>query len=389
MVQLPRLATTTLIACALGVPAAVLTGCGGDDPLPKDAVADVGGVVLTKAQYQDALKLQLARVSQQITNGGLYRSSSPAFVDFTPVSACVRTAKAAVPAAQRSQIPDATLELACRNVPASTKANAVQSLISTAVLEAEAKDADVTVTPKEIDDRLDAVYASEIGGKGNLPKFRTLTGLSDGVFRDTVRQALLFQKLQTKAVEKAGKVTDEDVRSQYDDHRSRYTEPESRELHVVVTQTQDQAAKAKAALEAGAEFATVAQQYSIDAGTKAAGGKLSGLVKGQTDAALEGAAFSTEQGALAGPVRTPSGFVVLRVDKINPGDPIPFERLQAVLRKQLEVTRPQEAARKWQDDLLKTWRKRTRCAPGFDVVDYCGNQAPRTGTTTATVAPPE
>lgn len=385
----PRIVTTTLLACAIGVPAAALTGCGGGDDLPSGAVAEVDGSAITKKQYDDALKLQVTRVSQQITNGGMFRSSKPKLVTFTPVSACVSTAKAAIPAAQRSQIPDTALQQACQNVPEATKSSAVQSLISTKVLEGEAKDEDVKVTDAEIDQRLDAVYTSEIGGKANLAKFRTLTGLPDSVFRDTIRQGLLFQKLQTKAIEKAGKVSDEDVQSQYDDNKSRYTEPESRELHVVVTRTQDQANKAKAALEGGAQFATVAQQYSIDAQTKAAGGKLSGVVKGQTEEALDTAAFSTAQGALAGPVQTSSGFVVLRVDKINAGAAIPFDRLKAVLRKQLEVKLPQEAARKWQEDLLKTWKPKTQCADGYNIVEYCSNQAPSTATTTASVAPPQ
>jgi foldase protein PrsA len=389
MSRRPRIVTTTLLACALGVPAVALAGCGGGDELPSGAVAEVDGSVITKAQYDAALKLQLTRVSQQITNGALFRSSNPKLVTFTPVSACVATAKASIPSAQRSQVPDATLQQACANVPAGTKASAVQSLISTKVLESEAKDEDVQVSSQEIDQRLNDLYTAEIGGKANLQKFRTLTGLPDSVFRDTIRQALLFQKLQAKAVEKAGKVSDADVRAQYDDNKSRYTEPESRELHVVVTQTEDQANKAKAALEGGAQFATVAQQYSIDAQTKAAGGKLSGVVQGQTDASLDKAAFSTAQGALAGPVQTPSGFVVLRVDKINPGQPVPFERLQAVLRKQLEVKRPQEAAQEWQDGLLKKWKPRTQCAEGYNVVEYCSNQAPQTATTTASVAPPQ
>lgn len=385
----PRIVSTTLLACALGVPAVVLAGCGGDDSVPSGAVAQIDGTTITKKQYDDALKLQLTRVSQQITNGAVFRSSSPKLVTFTPVSACVATAKKSIPAAQRSQVPDAAVQQACQNVPAGTKASAVQSLISTKVLETEAKDEDVEVTAAEIDERLDAVYTSEIGGKANLAKFRTLTGLPDSTFRDTVRQGLLFQKLQTKAIEKAGKVSDEDVKAQYDDNRSRYTEPESRELHVVVTQTQAEADKAKTALEGGAQFATVAQQYSIDPQTKAAGGKLSGVVKGQTDAALDTAAFSTAQGALAGPVQTTSGFVVLRVDKINAGAAIPFDRLQAVLRKQLEVKLPQEAAQKWQDDLLKKWKPKTQCAEGYNVVEYCENVVPSTATTTASVAPPQ
>lgn len=382
MPRTQRPATKALFACAIGLPvAAVITGCGGG--LSGDSIAKVDDTDITKTQFEQSLKFQEMRASQQITGNKLFDAATPKLISFkAPFTECTTKLKATVPKEQRAQATDSAIKQYCEGIPAQAKQLAVQQLISTKVLDEEAKEADIKVTDAEINKQLEAVYTQEIGGKKNLAKFTKLTGLDEQVFKDLVRQGLELQKLTAKATKDAGKVTDKDVQAYYDKNKKQYSQPESRNLHVVLTKTEAEAKKARAELDGGATFASVAKKYSIDQVTKNADGKLANVVKGQQEKGLETAAFSTAATKLAGPVKTETGWYVVRVDKITPAKTIPFAQVKAVLKQQLEQTKPQEAAQKWEENVLKKWKEKTECRDGYNTVAFCKNQ-PKPQTTTA------
>jgi foldase protein PrsA len=385
---MPRLQrpTKALFACAIGLPVAVaVTGCGGG--LSADSIAKVDGTDITKTQFEQSLKFQEMRASQQVTGSKLFESATPRLISFkAPYTECTTKLKATVPKEQQAQVTDAQIKQYCEGIPSQAKQLAVQQLISTKVLDEEAAEAKIKVTDAEIAKQLDAVYTQEIGGKKNLGKFTKLTGLNADVFKDLVRQGLELQKLTAKATKDAGKVTDADVQAYYDKNKKQYAQPESRNLHVVLTKTEDEAKKARTELDGGATFASVAKKYSIDQVTKNAGGKLENVTKGQQEKALETAAFSTAATKLAGPVKTETGWYVVRVDKITPAKTIPFAQVKSVLKQQLEQTKPQEAAQKWEEGVLKKWKAKTECREGYNTVAFCKNQPPTTTTAAAGAA---
>lgn len=375
--------TKALFACAIGLPvAAVVTGCGGG--LSADSIAKVDGTDITKAQFEQSLKFQEMRASQQVTGSKLFEAPSPKLISFkAPYTECTTKLKATVPKEQQAQVTDAQIKQYCEGIPTQAKQLAVQQLISTKVLNEEAAEAKIKVTDAEINKQLDAVYTQEIGGKKNLAKFTKLTGLDEQVFRDLVRQGLELQKLTAKATKDAGKVTDADVAAYYEKNKKQYAQPESRNLHVVLTKTEAEAKKARTELDGGATFASVAKKYSIDQVTKNADGKLENVTKGQQEKALETAAFSTAATKLAGPVKTETGWYVVRVDKITPAKTIPLAQVKSVLKQQLEQTKPQEAAQKWEEGVLKKWKAKTECREGYNTVAFCKNQPPTTTTAPA------
>ena len=65
---------------------------------------------------------------------------------------------------------------------------------------------------------------------------------------------------------------------------------------MVLTKTKAQAEKAKRALEDGKSWKQVVKQYSIDEASKAQGGKLPGVAKGQQEKALDDAIFAARKG---------------------------------------------------------------------------------------------
>lgn len=130
-------------------------------------------------------------------------------------------------------------------------------------------------------------------------------------------------------------VTDDAVRSYYDDNIAQY-ENQVCAQHILL-ETEDEADDVLAELEAGADFATLAEERSIDPSAATNGGDLGctsadRYVEEFADAVTEG-----EVGEHLGPVETDFGFHVILVTSRGT---TAFEDAEAGIRSQLE----QEAA---------------------------------------------
>lgn len=118
-------------------------------------------------------------------------------------------------------------------------------------------------------------------------------------------------------------ITDADLQKQYNISQDQFRTPERvqvRHLLVKSDASNDAAMKAKAEgilkqLQGGADFAKVATENSDDPGSKAQGGELGFIVKGQTVPEFEKAAFSLPVGQLSGLVKTTYGYHILQVEK--------------------------------------------------------------------------
>jgi foldase protein PrsA len=374
---------SALFACALVPTAIALSACGGSDGLSADAVASVDGQNVTKTSFEHVQNLQLVAASQQVKGGKLLKEADPKLVSFkAPYTECVTAVKKTLTKQQAKQTQPAQLTQYCQGIPAQAKEGAVSSLITAKVVEAEAKKSKVSATPAEVKKGTNDLLTQLGATSKDLPKLQKLTGVTTAELEAQAKSTVLLTKIQAKIQKDAGTVTDADVQAYYNKNKAQYAQPESRNLHVVLTKTEAQADKAKKAIEGGDSFASVAKKYSIDKVTKAAGGKLDNVAKGQQEAALEKAAFAAKAGDLVGPVKTETGYYVVRVDKVTPAKQIPFAQVKTVLKQQVQQTKPQEALQKWSDGVVKEWKAKTDCREGYNTAVFCKN-APKAATTAA------
>jgi len=131
----------------------------------------------------------------------------------------------------------------------------------------------------------------------------------------------------------------------YEAHKVGYTAPEQRRVrHILVTveEGDDEAALAKAQdlvgrLEAGADFADLAQAESKDPGSASAGGDLGLIGRGAMVEAFEEAAFSLEPEDISEPVKSEFGYHIIQVTEVVPERVQTFEeafdRVSAEYRK--------------------------------------------------------
>ena len=163
-----------------------------------------------------------------------------------------------------------------------------------------------------------------------------------------------------------------DVEEYYEKNKKRFAQPERRDLRVVLTKTEAKADEARQALESGQSWKDVVKQYSIDEASKAQGGKLAAVAKGQQDKALEDAVFAASKGELEGPVKTQFGWYVFEVEKITPASQQSLEQARDTIKNLLRSERQQKALDAFIKDFREEYKDETNCSDDYRVAE-CKN----------------
>jgi foldase protein PrsA len=199
---------------------------------------------------------------------------------------------------------------------------------------------------------------------------------------------MLSAKIQKQIVKEKSKVTQAQIAKYYNEHKSRYGTPEKRNVRIVLTKTEAQASSAKKEIESGKSFASVAKKDSIDPTSKANGGLLKEVVKGEEEKALDTAIFSASKNVLGGPIKTPFGYYVYEVLSVTAGTAEPLSKAQASIKQQLIASGQQTALSKFVKNFKAKWLAKTECRSGYVVADCKSYKAPKTSSTGAGAVTP-
>jgi foldase protein PrsA len=359
-----------LIPLALITGAAIaLVACGND--VPPNAVAKVGDETITQDEFDKWVE---TAVKSQAQGTAAVVPDPP---DFTKCVAAKK--KGPTPSGQGKQS-DADLKKQCETEYDTLKGQVMQFLIQSEWVLQEAGKRDIKVSEeavrKSFEDQKKQAFPTEKAYK----QFLTTSGMTEADILFRVKLSQLQEKLTQKVTEDAGKVTNADVQEYYDKNEKRFAQPEQRDLLIVLTKTEAKAQEAKAALDSGQAWKDVAKQYSIDETTKAQGGKLGSVAKGQQDKALEDAAFSASKGEIGGPVKTQFGWYVYEVTKITPASQQSLEQSRDTIKNLLRSQRQQKALDAFIKDFREEYKGETNCADDYRVAE-CKN-APKKDTGT-------
>ncbi len=359
----------TLGIALLGLSAIAISACGND--VPSGAVATVGDESISQQEFDRWFKTASAAQAQ----GGQVAEPDPP--DFEK---CVATKKK-LPQPQGQDKPsDSELKKQCKTEYETLRTQVMQFLIQAEWVQQEAEKQDVKVTDAQINKSLEDQKKQAFPNEKAYKEYLKSSGLTEEDVLFRVKLDQLQQKLTQKITEDSKKVTDQDIEEYYEKNKKRFAQPERRDLRVVLTKTEAKAQEAKQALEDGDSFKQVAKQYSIDEASKAQGGKLPAITKGQQEKAFDEAIFSADKGELVGPVKTQFGWYVFEVDKITEASQQTLEQSKETVRNLLRSQGQQKALDEWIKNFREEYKDDTSCADDFRIAE-CSN-APKEATDT-------
>lgn len=218
-----------------------------------------------------------------------------------------------------------------------TKEDVINQLIEESLLIQEAEREGIHIDEKEIDDfvnqLLESVQSSMTASEFNKKleeEGQTLEELKEQL-RDNYRKQLMINKLLTKKILEEIEVSDEEARDYYDNNLNLFAVGEQVRASHILVKTLEEANEIKAKLDAGAQFAELAREKSIDS-SGASGGDLGYFSRGQMVAAFEEAAFSLSINEISEPVETEFGYHIIKVVDKKPGVKREFDEVKEQIK---------------------------------------------------------
>lgn len=358
--------------CAFFAFGGLVSGCGSN--VPGNAVADMAGNPITTQAINHWMyvtaKLSLAQAG----------ASAPVIVPTDPPNfqTCVKEARKEIPslASQKTS----TLRQDCSKLFQSLVSQAMTQLITGYWYQAEAAKQHITVSNTKVQKQFNQMRTSAYPSASIFNSFLQQSGYTVQDLLFLVRVQLLYQQLLKKYNKP---VTNAEIAAYYSAHRSEFGKAQTRNLRIVLTSTQSQANAAKQALASGQSWNAVAKRYSIDPATKNHGGLLTNVSEGQTDQALQAAAFSAPLNKVIGPVHGQFGYYVVEVTKIVGGTQKSLAQATPEIKQTLQTQAQTSAQTAVQSQAKKDWLPKTHCRSTYAIAECSGYKAPK-GSTTST-----
>jgi foldase protein PrsA len=355
-----------------------LAACGGP---PKGDVAaiktDSGPEqVVSKAQFDRFFKAALSN-TQQKEISKLTPLVPPNF------TACVAEKKKAIPSdSQRKKTSDASLKKTCSTEYDTTRNQAMQQLVNLNWIKGEAARRGIVFRKAELARELQTTITTTFQNQAGYQAFLKSSGLNE----DDVNLNIIAQLGQTKIVAQLQKEdpapTEADVKRYFEEKKSTYVQPETRDLRIIKAKDEINAKAALAAINAGQSWKTVASKYSTDAATKDTGGSVVATTADQQPPEFAGTVFKAKNKALLGPLKTTLGYYVVKIQNITPEKQPDFKTLEPQLKQALQSENQQKTIDSFRKLFLARWAARTKCASGYDDLVACGGDAGAAAATT-------
>jgi foldase protein PrsA len=378
---MPKLVGHISILCGLFAVVAVISGCGS--AVPSDSVAKVGGQSIKTDDFNHRLLVTYLSSQAQTTPGGKPNAAAvPTPPDY---KGCIAAAKklAPKPAKGQPQVTDATYKKQCAATYTQLHDSVLQTLIQGDWIIGEAKEQGITVTDAAVNKQFNTLKKQQFPKEADYQKFLKSSGLSEDDLKANVRLQLLTNKLRTKIVSGKSAVTPAAIAAYYKKNKATFGQPEHRSLRIVLNKDKKKVEQALKALKHGDSWKTVATKYSTDPTSKANGGQLASVTKGQEDPGLDKAVFSAQKGQLQGPIKTNFGYYIFTVSAITKAVQQSLGQATPSIKQILQSQGQQTKLNKFVTGFQKKWTGKTICRKSY-VISVCKNFVKPKTTTPAT-----
>lgn len=238
----------------------------------------------------------------------------------------------------------------------------LDTLIAERLLEQEIAKLRIDVSAAEVDRIIESTKQQHNLDDVKLRQALAQQGLTLEEYREGLKKQLMKAKIIQLKVKNRVQVTDQDVKSTYAKRQAldaREFKVRARHILFLVPKGGDEgpakqkALAAKKRIEAGEDFAALAEELS-EGPTSKNGGSLGVFGRGEMVPEFERVAFTTEPGKVAGPVRTQFGWHLILVDERVPLESAPLDQVEEGLRNRLYEEEVERAFKGYIEELKRS-----------------------------------
>jgi peptidyl-prolyl cis-trans isomerase SurA len=245
------------------------------------------------------------------------------------------------------------------------KRKALDTLIDGKLMQAQAVELKLAVTPDEVDRAIEEVKKQNNLDDATFTQALKAQGYTMDAYRKGLKKQILELKVLSTAVRSRVSISDDEVAAAYKQSERAMSQERQAHLRQILIAVPERsapedlerkrsvAAKVTELARGGTRFAELAKQYSDDEATKASGGDLGFIAKGTLVEALDDAVAQMEPGDVRGPLRTERGWVVLQLVERKAADMKPLDEVRDQLKKQLYEQQVDKAQQAWLKELRK------------------------------------
>ena len=192
----------------------------------------------------------------------------------------------------------------------SLKEEVLNKLIMDELILQDAEKRGIEVTEEELDEIKNS-QLEMLGGQEAFEEYLEGQGMTEEAFEDVIRKNIIAQKHQETVFEET-EITDEKLEEYFEENKEMLEKVEA--SHILL-ETEEEAKEVLAKLNAAepADFATLAEEVSLDKASAVNGGDLGYFGRGKMVEEFESAAFGLEEGETSGVVQSDAGFHIIRV----------------------------------------------------------------------------
>ncbi|WP_052380539.1 peptidylprolyl isomerase [Paenibacillus camerounensis] len=222
----------------------------------------------------------------------------------------------------------------------------LQNLITTTLVEQEAKKANITVTDEDINAEIEDLK-TQFGGEDALNAALAQSSMT----LDDLKAQMPLQVEIRKLLEPKITVTDEDISAYFDENKASFNQEEEVQASHILVATKEEADAIVKQLKDGADFATLAKEKSSDTGSKENGGDLGFFKKGDMVTEFSDAAFALKVGETSGAVKSDYGYHIIKVTDRKEAKEYTLEEKKEEIKKTLTSQKVSEMSSTWLQDL--------------------------------------
>lgn len=166
----------------------------------------------------------------------------------------------------------------------------------------------------------------------------------------------LVGMLLQKEIEGKVKVSDQEVKDYYEKNKGKFAPVTKIRASHILVKTEEEARNIEEKLKKGEDFAQLAKKYSIDTATAKNGGEMGYFSRGQMVPEFEAAAMRLKLGEISEPVKTKSGYQIIKVTDKKMGQVVNFEKVKNLISQNLTAEKQKAIFDSYVDGLKKSFK---------------------------------